>query len=502
LSTQGSASFRNIRLRLRGSRFEPPPPDDSLWTDWQPLFDGKSLDGWEVVNQTGHVTVSDGVLTLDAQNATQKALVAPTVDVPEIDYELSLDVMRKEGKGLCNVYFPIGKQRTRLDIAGFDDGVVGLSTVDGDLAHKNCQRRLTPKDGQWYHLRFRVTATQIRLWIDDETFVKIPVAGHRFAAHNPESERPLVLAVYETQTCFRNIRIRRHKPLPWTIYSQWPFDAAEARRRQAETAKALGVEVEKTFELSQGTRLTMVLIPAGEFIMGDSRIQSVTRRDFVDSKYSRGRPRPAHRVTLTRPYLLGKCEVTQEQRRAVMNTSPSSRAGDQHPVETISWEDAQGFVAALNKMAQGGLTFRLPTEAEWEHACRAGTTTRFYFGDSPDDLDAYAWHGGNSGKKTHPIGGKLPNPWGLHGLYGNVSEWCQDGFSPYAEHWQIDPLAEAENNAPRDRVSRGKDWYNDRSEEFSSTQRGRNRTSQRVNNLGIRLAADLHEVLRSAPRRP
>ena len=125
---------------------------------------------------------------------------------------------------------------------------------------------------------------------------------------------------------------------------------------------------------------------------------------------------------------IGKYPVTQEQYEAVMGVNPSYFQGNsQNPVEMVSWDDAQAFCIKLNGMT--GHKYRLPTEAEWEYACRAGTTTDYYFGDyfGDDDnrLGDYAWYGGNSEGTTHPVGLKLPNAWGLYDIYGSVWEWCQ-----------------------------------------------------------------------------
>ena len=127
-------------------------------------------------------------------------------------------------------------------------------------------------------------------------------------------------------------------------------------------------------------------------------------------------------------FAIGKYPITQEQYEAVMGVNPSHFQGNpQNPVESVSYDDAEVFCIKLNGMT--GHKYRLPTEAEWEYACRAGTTTDYYFGDDYRQLGNYAWYEDNSGLIAHPVGQKLPNAWGLYDMHGNVEEWCQEGVN-------------------------------------------------------------------------
>lgn len=179
-----------------------------------------------------------------------------------------------------------------------------------------------------------------------------------------------------------------------------------------------------------GVQLSMSLIPAGRFMMGSPD-------DETDRYSDEG---PQHEVTISKSFYMGIIEVTQAQWAAVMGTTPSYFGGNEdNPVEQVSWYDCQEFLQKINTLGLG--TFRLPTEAEWEYACRAGSTTRFPWGDDPDysSIDQYAWYKGNSNNKTQTVGLKKPNSWGLYDMHGNVWEWCNDWYACWDERAQADP---------------------------------------------------------------
>ncbi len=193
--------------------------------------------------------------------------------------------------------------------------------------------------------------------------------------------------------------------------------------------------------------IKMVLIPAGEFLMGspDSDEDADTRE------------KPQHRVKITRPFYLGVSPVTQEEYERVMGKNPSGCKGDrQRPVETVSWNDAAEFCRRLSE--KEGKTYRLPTEAEWEYACRAGRTTKWCFGDSQSQLADYAWYDDNSGGTTHPVGEKKPNAWGLYDMHGNVYEWCDDWYDQ--DYYSASPAADPKGpDSTAYRVLRGGSWF-------------------------------------------
>jgi len=184
-----------------------------------------------------------------------------------------------------------------------------------------------------------------------------------------------------------------------------------------------------TLDLGNGVTMKLVLIRPGKFMMGSP-----------DSEQGRNANEgPQHGVVITKPFYMGVTEVTQAQYEAVMGTNPSAFKGPANPVDSVKWYETVHFCRKLSEKT--GKTVRLPTEAEWEYACRAGTKTRYSFGDSDRTLGDYAWYKGNSEDKPHPAGRKKPNAWGLYDMHGNVAEWCADWYGPYSSEASTDPQA-------------------------------------------------------------
>jgi len=220
------------------------------------------------------------------------------------------------------------------------------------------------------------------------------------------------------------------------------------------------------------TGIIFVECPAGDFLMGSPP-------DEADRQPDEG---PQHRVTLD-AFLIAKTEVTQAQWQKVMGSNPSHfKKGGDLPVEQVSWDDCQEFCRKTG--------LRLPTEADWEMACRAGTTTRFCFGDAEADLGQYAWYLSNAAGKTHPVGQKKPNAWGIHDMHGNVFEWCQDGWHGNYGGAPLDGSAWDGCPGAAYRVHRGGSFDNE-ARRCRSAFRNRNSPDYRDCLLGLRPARSL-----------
>jgi len=239
-------------------------------------------------------------------------------------------------------------------------------------------------------------------------------------------------------------------------------------------------------DLGGGVSLEMVKMPAGTFQMGgDERNPNSDPNSFDDNRASHGVP---HAVTISKDFYMGRYEITQAQWTKIMGNNPSNfKNGDNYPVENVSWNDICTSGAFLEKInALTGKNFRLPTDAEWEYACRAKTQTNFYFGDdfSRKIMDAYVWYSDNSDKKTHPVGQKKPNAFGLYDMSGNVREWCGDYYGNYGDHAVSDPTGPAEGSL---RIFRGGSWC-DSAWSCRSTYRDPGNPLDRGCHLGFRLA--------------
>jgi formylglycine-generating enzyme required for sulfatase activity len=281
-------------------------------------------------------------------------------------------------------------------------------------------------------------------------------------------------------------------------------NARDDYKRLATFAEAIRKgEQTVALDLGSGVILDMVLIPAGTFTMGspeNERNRSVTMASPEDEKNGL-EVEKSHQVAITQPFYMGKFHVTQEQYQAVARTNPSYfNDRPKNPVEQVSWSDAVAFCEKLEKQSGAArVRLSLPTEAQWEYACRAGTQTRFYFGDDENKLEQYAWYTknagpGTAGYGTHPVGEKnMPNRYGLHDMHGNVFDWCKDwyGSEYYSRSPKNDPagletgeIVKSINSTAR--VMRGGSWRHT-AEYCRSAHRDYDAPGDRYSDLGFRV---------------
>lgn len=273
-------------------------------------------------------------------------------------------------------------------------------------------------------------------------------------------------------TAASNLKVSFDSKSPLAVAKVTTTGAESSGERAAPLAGASALDLaagkvgeQRIADLGNGVKLGLCGIPAGKFKMGDT-----------------GKDDTRHEVTLTKPFWLGQTEVTQEQWKALMGRNPSKNVGNDLPVEQVNWDEASEFCRKLNALGllPDGWRFALPTEAQWEYACRAGTLGKY-----AGTLDEMAWHSGNSGSKPHPVGTKKANAWGLNDMHGNAWEWCADWYNAYPDAEISDPTGPRHGSL---RVYRGGSWGNV-APYCGSASRGRGPAAIRYSNLGFRVAA-------------
>lgn len=266
--------------------------------------------------------------------------------------------------------------------------------------------------------------------------------AEEFLSAREERDRAFQLKVSAFKSRFLNRRVRIAAAIVLLCcigYAGWRmFDSHRHQRSRTLFTNTIGMQFAR--------------IDPGKFRMGSP-----------DDEAGRSKEEAQHSVKITAPFLLGTTAVTQKQWREVIGANPAGLSGpdslkDDLPVVDVSWEDAVEFCKKLSE--KEGRKYHLPTEAQWEYACRAGTTTPYNFGEHGDLVD-YAWFDANSGGATQPVAQKLPNEWGLYDMHGNVWQWCADFCGPYPPGDQVDPTGPDSNSEGR-RILRGGSWSYDR----------------------------------------
>ena len=262
------------------------------------------------------------------------------------------------------------------------------------------------------------------------------------------------------------------------------WDVLSEREKLAGANICFKVEVNSGRFTVNGVSFEMVRVEGVTFRIGATVRMGATFRMGATSEQEEDAydsEKPVHSVTLS-SYYIGKTEVTQALWQAVMGSNPSKFKGADLPVESVSWNDCQEFIQKLNSLT--GRNFRLPTEAEWEFACRGGNNSRGYKYSGSNNLGSVAWYDGNSGDQAHPVGTKAPNELGIYDMSGNVWEWCSDWYADYTSYLQTNPTGPRSGSA---RVFRGGCWFGSARDCRSSLRSG-NGPSRRFCDLGLRLA--------------
>jgi formylglycine-generating enzyme required for sulfatase activity/serine/threonine protein kinase len=464
-------TFHSIRIRMldeataetlrpvAGTNVTSRPASD----DWEPLFDGKTLNGWEAVGEGGW-SAADGVLKAAG---TGKGWIGTTRTFQDYELELEYRIQAQGNGGIALRAWKEGgiSAKPFFEVQILDDAANPNIDPTGSIPG-----HVSPKPGfkaplnEWNKITVRLEGKHALVTVNGATTVDADLPIERV-------EGMIGLQVWDRPVEYRNIRARevRKRQTNGPPHAIAPFDSAQARSHQAAWASHLGMTVETTN--SVGAK--MVLVPPGEFLMGstDAQIDAAlkllepTAAEEGVKRRIRVGERPQHRVVITKPFLMGATEVTigqfkqfsasgyQTEAEQAKQTNTFLSYGkpvtDDTPAAFISWNDAAAYCRWLSK--QETASYRLPTEAEWEYACRAGTVTQFSFGDDAAAMNQFAWY---KVGESHAVGGKLPNAFGLHDMHGNLEEWCQDyyGENQYALSATLDPMKTASDPS---RVSRG-----------------------------------------------
>jgi len=514
------------QARAKQEQDEPPPTrtavppkpartlmDDDRWTARKSIFDGKTTAGWGGFlgePLPSECRVADDCMELSG-NRYYIYLTAEEFD----NFEFAFEWRVSEG-GNSGVYYRVRDDIVRSGYAGLQMQLVDNNDPDAKRRpdhragalwqlYPPVQDAVRPV-GEWNTARIVVEGSHVEHWLNSVKVVEYELGGMDFQSQLAKSDLRdrgtfwsgssgrIALEGWSGTTWYRNLTIRRLKPTgPAPPPAIAPFDAKKAKEHQGAWAKHLGVKVEMTNSIG----MRFELIPPGEFDMGSTEAEVAK---LLEEAKAKGLPgwlierlpaeAPKHRVRVTKAFYLGMCEVTQGDYERLVGTNPSKFKDDPtHPVEMVNWDEASAFCRKLGDLPQeqaARAEYRLPTEAEWEYACRAGTTTTWYSGGDEGALKEHAWFNANAGGKTHPVGQKSPNAWGLYDMHGNVWEWCQDwwGDRYYATSPMDDPPGASGGST---RVTRAGCWWSDASHGRASY-RHSVPPGDRFENHGFRLA--------------
>ncbi len=391
-----------------------------------------SLKGYETVTRQVRLT-SDQVKIENVDLFAQTGSVSLTSEPAGAEVFMDgLSLGKYAGAPITRDKLTLGRHSARASLEGYEDASADF-TVEFNKA-STVHLRLTARPGALY-----ITSTPegADISLDDRpTGKKTGAKIENVSA----GEHKLTLSLAGYGDVVKKVTVRPGKTETIT-------ETMSAIPKIEPGAGSVIARNEVTKQSGPLTGMEFVLIPGGSFMMGSP--------DNEEGRYDNEGPQ--HRVTL-KPFYMMTTEVTQKMWVEVMGSNPSYLKGDNLPVEKVSWNDCQEFLKKLNQR-DPGKGYRLPTESEWEYACRAGTTTRYYTGNSEQDLARAGWYLGNSDLKTHPVGQKTPNAWGLYDMHGNIWEWCEDRYHDSYNGAPIDGSAWL-TPAGSYRVLRGGCWGN------------------------------------------
>ncbi len=481
--------------------------------EWLPLFNGRDLTGWRTnPDEPVHWTVENGMLVSRLpQGAVKNSSFLLTDRNDYRDFHVRVEAKINAG-GDSGLFFRFGEQGDASLQAQITTAPSGAGSL---LRHATvvvpASQQVKPET--WFTLEVIAQGPRVLVLFDGQAAANwsdptgmTPAGPIGFESGFPGTEFFVRKVEVKSLTAPR-------APSPAVA----PFTAEQAQTHQEAWASYLGVPLEYTNSLGMKFRL----IPPGEFLMGSTPAEiEVALQDIGDDRLLQdcvSSEAPQHKVILTQPIYLGVHEVTQAEYEKVLGSNPShfaptgagkdavaGRDTKRHPVEMVSWNDAAEFCAKLSRQEQlqpfydragetitplNGSGYRLPSEAEWEFACRAGTTTKYWIGDTDEDLLQAGWLGGNSGSRTHAVGELKANPFGLCDMHGNVWDWVEDGWDPdfygqFQEQPAINPHSSFSTGSQR--VIRGAHWGHAASSGRASVRRTRE-TTFRADNVGFRV---------------
>jgi formylglycine-generating enzyme required for sulfatase activity len=301
--------------------------------------------------------------------------------------------------------------------------------------------------------------------------IHLVVGETRYTEYWPYTDRETARTFWKNKSALRGEKLVQCVSPDGTAIT-WPLTAIRVTNKNTGDRRDFLIEAPAPFdEITLFNDMKNEALPAAELMVAlkdvikgpvaDMQFIFISPRSFMmgspRDEIGRWANETRHKVRLTQGFYIQTTEVTQGQWRDIMGENPSvfSRCGSDCPVENVFWGDALEFIDRLNKR-EGTDKYRMPTEAEWEFACRAGTTTMGAYGDDPAKLPEYGWFKDNADGSPHPVAQLKPNAWGLYDMHGNVSEWCSDWFGPYPDHETTDPKGPYSGKF---RVARGGNWF-------------------------------------------